>query len=95
MNTSCLQRSLLLVLFSSITSLTSYSAPGSGLSKQEHYEKIHPVIRQVESNWSQSGALKSLVPDKMASGQNGYLIATNEEFRQNSEKLEAFIPGHL
>lgn len=62
-----------------------------GISKIENYDKIAPSIRAVEKLYSQTDSLQSIVPKQMAAGQNGYLIATNEDFKKNSKVLADFI----
>ena len=53
--------------------------------------KFAPETLKVQSSYSQSGSLKPLAAEKMAAGQNGYLIATNEFIVQNSTALKDFI----
>lgn len=53
--------------------------------------KFTAKTRSIEKAFSQNGSLESLVPQKMAAGQNGYLIATSNYVRDNSKVLKDFI----
>ena len=53
--------------------------------------KFTPKTRSIEKSFSQNGSLESIVPQKMAAGQNGYLIATSNYVRDNSKVLKDFI----
>ena len=55
------------------------------------YTRIPQASLDSQRHFSQTGSLKTQIPAKMAAGQNGYLIVTNEHIRQNSKALKKFI----
>ena len=71
-------------------SSTNPIATGGATSTRD-FTRLPAGMLAVQGEYSQSGSLRSVVPEKMAAGQRGYLIATTERFRRESNVLDAFV----
>ena len=58
---------------------------------QKDVSSFAPETLEIQKRFSQNGSLESLVPEKMAAGQNGYLILTTNVVRDGSKVLKDFI----
>ncbi|MFC4993228.1 C25 family cysteine peptidase [Rubritalea tangerina] len=68
----------------------AHASTGSAMVTKD-VSKIDEAVQAAQPLYSQSGTLKSLVPEKMKAGQTGYLIATSEYIKTHSKALAAFI----
>lgn len=78
------------ILTSTFLSTLASAATGSATVTRD-LSKMDKAVLAVQPKYSQTGSLESTVPTKMKAGQNGYLIATTEQIKNNSKELAAFI----
>ena len=55
------------------------------------YASFPKHILEAQKKYQQNADLRTTIPQKMAAGQNGYLIMTNEYVKNNSSELQNFI----